>query len=58
VEVTVRVDALLHDLVISVRMLRRTPAFSLTVIATIALGMGATWPRRRSAGSSGVCCLT
>src|SRR6202030_2417834 len=34
--------ALLHDFRFAVRRLRQTPAFSLTVILTLALGMGAT----------------
>ena len=34
--------ALLHDLRFAVRGLRQTPAFSLTVILTLALGLGAT----------------
>src|ERR1700758_4744717 len=34
--------ALLHDLRFAVRRLRQTPAFSLTVILTLALGLGAT----------------
>jgi MacB-like periplasmic core domain len=34
--------ALLHDFRFAVRRLRQTPAFSLTVILTLALGLGAT----------------